>query len=398
MNLEKLSEETRRRCERLAREIKKRFGPGERVRFFRAPGRVDLMGSHTDYNQGLILAGAVNRDIVAGARLRPDGRLNFYSQNLDLEVRTSLGQNRPDPAHGWANYPRGVIQELARLDLVVPGLDLAVHGAVPVGANLSSSAALEAVTITAALSLLGQSLAAWERIHLCHRAETDFVGLPCGILDQFSVIMGQPETALFLDCRSLEYQALPFPSDQASLVITDSGIGRELVASAYSARVAECKQAAEQFRRFRPQVRSLRDVTEADLQAFGPLLPETLFRRARHVVTENLRVEQAAAALRRGNPAELGPIMEAGYQSSRDDYQNSIPELDRLHEIAVAVPGALGTRIAGAGWGGCLVSLVQPEVLNIFMKKVPARYREQTGREAKTLAVTLSGGPEEIPL
>jgi galactokinase len=389
-------EDTRGRCDRLEQELEKRFGPGGPVRFFRAPGRVDLMGSHTDYNLGLILAGAVDREIVAAARLRPDGQLNFYSQNLDQEVRTRLPQLRPEPAHGWANYPKGVIHELNKLGFPLTGLDLAVHGTIPVGGNLSSSAALEAVTARAVLDLLKESLAAWEIIHLCRRAETDFVGLPCGILDQFTVIMGRPDTALFLDCRSLEYERFHFPADQAALVVINSGVGRELVVSEYAARVAECQKAAEHFRRYRPRVQSLREVTEADLEAIGPLMPETLFRRARHVVTENGRVREAAAALSRADMAALGRIMEAGFQSSRDDYQISIPELDRLHGIASSLPGVLGTRIAGAGWGGCLVSLLQPEVLDNFMKKVVSLYRDKTGRQASAMAVRLGGGPEEI--
>jgi len=396
MNAEQNSAETRQRCERLAQALVERFGPGEPVRFFRAPGRVDLMGSHTDYNQGLILAGAVDRDIVAAARLRHDGKLFCYSLNLDQEVRGSLSSLKRDPADGWANYPKGALFELAKLDLTLPGLDLAVHGTIPVGGNLSSSAALLVVTMTAALKLLNQSLSAWERIHLCHRAESDFVGLPCGILDQFTVVMGRPETALYLDCRSLEWQPVPFPADRAGLVITNSGVGRELVASEYATRVAECKKAVEHFHRYRAQVQSLRDVTEEELTALGPMLPEVLLRRARHVVTENRRVAEAAAALRRGELEELGRIMDAGFVSSRDDYQISIPELDRLHALMSQVPGVLGSRIAGAGWGGCMVSLVRLEAIDLFTKKVAAQYREQTGRSPAILAMNISGGPEEI--
>ena len=384
------------RCRRLGQALVERFGPGESPRFFRAPGRVDLMGSHTDYNQGLILAAAVDRDILAAARLRRDGKLGCCSLNLDQEVRGSLEQLKHDPADGWADYPKGVLFELKKLGLTLPGLDLAVHGTIPVGGNLSSSAALSVVTLTAALTLLDRSLSAWERIHLCHRAETGFVGLPCGILDQFTVVMGRPETALFLDCRSLEWQPVPFPSDQAGLVIANSGVGRELVASEYATRVAECKQAVEHFSRDGAPVQSLREVTEKELRTVGLRLPEVLLKRARHVVTENRRVKEAAAALLRGDLKELGRIMDAGYESSRDDYQISIPELDRLHAIMSESPGVLGSRIAGAGWGGCMVSLVRLEAIDLFTKRVAARYREQTGRSLSILAVAISGGPEEI--
>ncbi|HUT53983.1 MAG TPA: galactokinase [bacterium] len=375
----------------IEKELDARFGARGPAVFFRSPGRVDVMGSHTDYNEGLILACTVDKDILAGARAREGGVLNLYSLNTGLEVRVHKDKLANDPEHGWANYAKGVIRELLDLKVGLSGLDLVVHGEIPVGGNLSSSAALEAVTCEAALGVTDTELPPWERVQLCLRAENLFVGLPCGIMDQFTVFMGSEKKALLLDCRSLDFETVPFAAG-AVLMVIDSGLGRALVAGKYQERVRECTEAVKVLRKSRQDIKALRDASLADLEESREALGHTLYRRARHVVTENQRVRQAGEAMKSGDMPALGRIMEQGYESSRGDYENSIPELDALHDLAAALPGVYGVRICGAGWGGCLLALVERDRAPEFRAEVLRRYSEQTGRPAQAWAVEPSAG------
>jgi galactokinase len=385
--------EARKRA--LAAELESRFGGGGSVSFFRSPGRVDLMGSHTDYNQGFILATTIDRDIVIGARPRGDGALNLYSLNLRAEVRCSISGLRFEKAHGWANYPKGVIKEL--LDLKVPftGADLAVDGNIPVGGNLSSSAAIEAATCEMALGLAGADLPRWERVHLCHRAENNFIGLPCGIMDQFVVIMGGDQTALRLDCRSLEFESIPFALAGSTLAVIDSGLGRQLAAGKYAERVRECRRAVEILKRRRPEIESLRDASPEEVERMKAELGDAPYRRARHVLNENDRVLRAARAVKAGDEAGLGKIMEECYRSCRDLYENSIPALDELHDRVVEMKGVLGVRICGAGWGGCLLALVARAETERLAADL-FRAGRAAGRELRTWAVKPTPGAGKL--
>lgn len=381
-----------KRIELIAREAASRFGGHGPNRFFRAPGRVDIMGSHTDYNHGFILACTVDRDIMASARLRTDGAINLYSINTGVEVSVRADDLIFDPGHGWANYPKGVIKELVELEVPFTGLDLVVHGEIPIGGNLSSSAALTAVTLEAILGLTETTLASWDKIHLCHRAEKLFVGMPCGIMDQFSVFMGNENSALFLDCMTLESEAVPFSTRRCALAVIDSGSSRALVAGKYSERVEQCEEAARIIRKNKPGTESLRDVAMEDLEAARPELGEILFQRARHVVTENIRVGRAKEAIRADDPEALGRIMEEGFQSSSGDYDNSTLELDTLHDLAMDSAGVLGARICGAGWGGCILALVDKDRADALGQKLPERYKQKTKRTAKVWMVEPSAG------
>ncbi len=389
MNIEK-------RCELIQTALTDKFGPGQRTRFFRAPGRVDLLGSHTDYNEGYILACAVDRDIIAGARANDRGMLRMYSLNTELEVQVNIDELVMDKMHGWANYPKGVVGELIDRGLPVKGLDLVVHGTVPVGGNLSSSAALEAVTCEAALAVSEISMPLWERIQICKRAENVFMGMPCGIMDQFTVYMGQKDAAVWLDCRTLEFEVVPLLPDKATLVVIDSGVGRELVASEYAKRVEECRQAVGYFKGYNRTIKSLRDVTMDDMENLGGDMDELILRRARHVVSENDRVLRARQALTEGDIEGLGKIFDQGFLSCRDDYECSARELNVIHELASNIEGVLGTRIAGAGWGGCMVSLVEKDAIGEFSDKLPKEYKDRTGNTAKVWTVAPGPGPSEI--
>ncbi len=384
------------RTEKIILEMKDRFGDRGAPSFFRAPGRVDIMGSHTDYNQGHILASTVNRDIVVGARLRNNGVINLYSLNTELEVRLNSERIRFDPEHGWANYVKGVIKELVEMGVEIPGLDMVVHGNVPVGGNLSSSAALEAAVCEAVVTLTGRETPVWEKYVLCRRAENVFMGMPCGIMDQFTVCSGDKGSALMLDCRNLQYRQVPFAMENLVLVVIDSGKGRELVAGNYSRRVDECREAVAVLSRANPRIRTLRDASPEEIEDKSTELGDVLTRRARHVVTEDLRVEKAARALEEKDAAKLGEIMDAGYQSSKNDYENSIPELDLLHDLTQKEEGVLGVRICGAGWGGCLLALVHKDKAKELGQVLQKPYNSKTGLDIQTWAVGPSAGASPL--
>jgi len=380
----------------LMAEMEKRFGPGPNPRCFRAPGRVDWLGSHTDYNQGLILASTVDREIVAAARLRTDRSLNFYSLNLEQEVRTSLDQNAPNPAHGFANYPKGVIFEMLQAGIQIPGIDMVFHGNIPIGANLSSSAAIEASTIEAVLGLLDLPMTHWERAFICWRAENRFVGMPCGILDQFTIINCKKNCVLFLDCDHLASELIPFKFDEYYLLVIDSGVGRQLVKSEYKRRVQECRAAFDAIRKAGYPISSLSAIEPPQLKEMEPNLEPLLFKRVRHIVTENQRVSAARKVVSQKNFSQLGKLFEQGYQSSSKDYQNSCPELDILHDLLANAPGVLGTRIAGAGWGGCLVSIVKKVDWKEIEAKVKKTYTQKTQRQLRFFPLQTGDAPGEI--
>ncbi len=381
---------------RMESELKKRFGDQGGVRFFRAPGRVDWLGSHTDYNQGLILASTVDREIVVGARLRGDGALNFYSLDFDHEVRASLKNNLPEPGHGWANYPKGVIAELAQSGISLPGIDLVFAGDIPIGANLSSSAAIEAATLEAVIGLLEQPMTRWQKAFTCWRAENRFVGMPCGILDQFTIFNADKDCVMFLDCDRLASELIRFEFKGVKLLVINSGVGRELVRSEYTQRRKECDAAFSALRKAGFKISSLSSITPKQLPKAERALKPLLMKRVRHVVTENARVCEAKEAVRKQDFKRLGKLFDQGYKSSSNDYNNSTPELDLLHKLLSKRKEILGARIAGAGWGGCLVSLASdpdPAALESYLRE---SYRKITGREVKLFPVETGEAPGEL--
>jgi len=380
------------RASLLLEQMDARFGRKEEPALYRAPGRVDLMGSHTDYNEGFILAATVDRDVMAAALPRDDKVMNLYSLNLDSEVSVHTAHLVYDPRHGWANYVKGVAFELMELGVRFTGMDLAVHGAVPVGGNLSSSAALESVACEAVLGVSGGDIPAWEKVQAAWRAETAFVGMPCGIMDQFTVIMGEEKTALFLDCRTLKFEKISFELEGASLLVIDSGTGRDLVSSGYAQRVKECGEAAAVLAARDENIKALRDASLDQVESAKAELGDALYRRARHVVTENQRVRKAADALKAGDPETLGKVMEQGYESCRDDYENSTPQLDQLHDLVSQRRGVYGVRIAGAGWGGSLLALMEDDRACEAAGSALEEYRELTGNQGRYWKVKPSKG------
>ncbi len=326
-----------------------------------APGRVNLIGEHTDYNEGLVLPCAVDLRTVAFVARRADGRVRAFSREMEGDSMAEFDAARPERVGGWVDYVQGVVSALRERDIETGGFELGVASAVPPGSGLSSSAALELAVVTALDALLGLGLDATERARVAHRAESGFVGVVCGIMDQFASALGRERSLLRLDCRSEEIDEVPFPSERVRLLVAHSG-ARELAAVGYAERVAECRRALEAARESGvapPEARSLRDLTPAELPALEGVLEPLLLRRARHVVTENARVDATCDALRAGDVGRVGSLLREGMRSLHDDYEVSTPALDLLCATADALPGVLGSRITGAGWGGCTLHLVE---------------------------------------
>ncbi|MBC7223735.1 MAG: galactokinase, partial [Anaerolineae bacterium] len=373
------------------------FGPGRAPGAFRAPGRVNLIGEHTDYNEGFVLPMAVERYVWVVARPGPAGYLRLRSVDFGQEAQFDLGNLRPDPERPWANYVAGVAWAFADEGLPVPSLEMAVAGNVPIGAGLSSSAALETAAAAALEACGGLDLSPVRRALLCQRAEAQFVGVQCGIMDQFVSGLAREGHALWLDCRSLAHEHVPVPSE-AVAVIADTGVRRELTASAYNERRQQCEEGVRRLRRRLPGIRALRDVPWEALERWREDLPEVVYRRCAHVVRENARVLAAVEALRGGDLEAMGRLMDASHASLRDLYEVSCPELDLMVELARGLPGCFGARLTGAGFGGCTVSLVAAERAEAFARDLAAAYTARTGRAAAAFAARPAGGAVEVRL
>ncbi|MCL5027076.1 MAG: galactokinase [Chloroflexi bacterium] len=375
--------------ERALAAFARRF-PGGPPRLFRAPGRVNLIGEHTDYNDGFVLPVAIDRQVMVAARRREDRRVRLYALSFDQETEFNLDAIAPDAAVPWSNYGRGVGLVLRQEGYRLPGMDAAIAGDVPIGAGLSSSAALEVAVGYAMLRLAGLEVEGTALAKAAQRAENEFVGMRCGIMDQLIACLGQAEHALLIDCRSLGHRTLPLPAD-AAIVVVDSGVRRGLKDSEYNSRRAECEAAARHF-----GVPALRDVDEATFRSRAPELPESTRRRARHVVTENARTLAAALALETSSLHTFGRLMYASHASLRDDFEVSTPELNALVEIAAGVPGVYGARLTGAGFGGCVVALAQRVAAPALVAAIEAQYPARSGRRATVYICRASTGTSEI--
>ena len=318
-----------------------------------APGRVELLGNHTDYNQGLVLAAAIDRGLTVTGTHRTDGVISIASEFSHDRVEIQPGERRPLPTTSWANYPLGVVHQFELAGHRIGGFDATVSGDLPAGAGLSSSAAFEVATAGFLMALHGIRLDPMTVAKLCQRAENEFVGVRTGLLDQATSIFGQANHAVHLDFQTEQISAIPLP-ESVSLVIADSGAKHHLVQSEYNTRREECAAAAKSL-----GARSLREVSPSQLESAQSSLDPVLYRRAAHIIGENERVRQAVDALREGDADTFGSLMNASHESSRTNFENSTPELDRLVAIARTLPGVLGSRLTGGGFGGGAVTLVQ---------------------------------------
>lgn len=372
--------------ERFARE----FGRAAEV-VARAPGRVNLIGEHTDYNDGFVLPIALTQATRVAVAARPDGLAQVVSAGLEQRASWPVSDWRGAGAPHWTAYIAGVAGLLRKRGARLEGFDLLVESDVPIGAGLSSSAALEVATALALSMLCGEALEATELIDLCRAAEHEFAGVPCGLMDQTVSLLGRAGHALLLDCRSRTFEQIPVATGAHRFVVIDSNVRHELAAGEYARRHAECAQAVAYFQRLNPAVRALRDVPLESVRAQALQMDPLLAARALHVVSEIRRTQAAAEALRRGELTEFGRLMSESHRSLRDDYEVSCAELDELVQIALSVPGALGARMTGGGFGGCIVALVPEAALPELRLRVSQRY-DRAGRTARVYAVEAGRG------
>jgi galactokinase len=369
------------------------FGASPRI--FQAPGRVNLIGEHTDYNDGFVMPAAIGFCTWAAIAPRHDRKLVVRSENFGEQLEFNLDQ-LPDKSCGhWSDYVIGVAKILSRSGSKLIGANILIDGDVPQGAGLSSSASLEVAVGYALLDLAGQAVDLAQLALLCQKAENEFVGARCGIMDQFVSSHGQEGQVLLLDCRSLEYKRLPL-GDDVSLVICNTMVRHSISGGEYNRRRAECETGVRCFATHRPGVRALRDVSDEDLAVYGEDLPETIRRRCRHVISENSRVLQAATALEQSDLETFGTLMRESHVSLREDFEVSCPELDLMVELAEHAAGVYGTRMTGGGFGGCTINLVRKDCVMEFKTRVSDGYERSTGRTPEIYVCSAAGGVKRV--
>jgi len=364
----------------------------------RAPGRADLMGSHTDYNLGYVLTLATDRDTWIAARPRSDRVVRVHSLDVEGSGCFGLDTITHDETAPWTNYVRGVADVLQAEGYPLTGFDGLVQSTVPVGSGLSSSAALECGTATLFQALRGWEIAPLQMALLCQRAENEFVGMNCGILDQYTSVMGQEGCALLLDCRDLTSQPVSIPDD-IRVVVCDTQAKRELTGSEYGERRAQCEEGARLLGGFYPGVTALRDVTLAQFEPHEAALPPVVARRSRFIIEENERVLKLAEALPKDDRATIRELTAASYAGARDLYEIGSPEMAAMMDAMLSAPGVIGARQAGAGFGGCMVAFVKAKDVDEFARHVIQSYATATGIEPEIypMQAAAGAGPLHLP-
>jgi galactokinase len=364
-------------------------------RLYRAPGRVNLIGEHTDYNQGFVMPAAIGIYCWVAIAPRDDRRLQVYSSEFDGTVSVDLDDPVVTRRGDWSDYVVGTALALRNSGYQLRGANILVRGQVPIGSGLSSSAAIEVSTGYALLDVSRAKINLTKLALACRQAENEFVGARVGIMDQFISVHGRADHALMLDCRSLESKALPIPSG-VLLGICNTGVKHQIAGGEYNLRRAQCEQGVKLLSPVLPDIQALRDVTPHQLDQHKSLLPEVIYRRCRHVVTENERVQRAADALLNGDLPTLGQLMGESHRSLRDDYQVSCDELDTMVEIARAQPGVIGARMTGGGFGGCTINLVHAEAAEKFKISVAAEYEKRTHIRPDIYVVSATEGVHAV--
>nr|WP_296958389.1 galactokinase [uncultured Mediterraneibacter sp.] len=376
------------------------FGSSEGARFYFSPGRVNLIGEHTDYNGGHVFPCALTLGTYGAARKREDNKIRFYSMNLDTfgVVEVSLDDLSYKKTYNWANYPLGVVWAFAEKGHAIDtGFDMIIWGNIPNGSGLSSSASLEVLTGVILTDLFGiDSLSMTDLALIGQYSENNFNGCNCGIMDQFAVAMGKKDNAIFLDTSTLNYEYAPCVLNGAKIVITNSKVKHSLVDSAYNDRRNECAEALKALQT-ELDIKALGDLTPEEFEAHKDLIKDEIqLKRAKHAVYENQRTIDAVAALKAGDIETFGQLMNQSHISLRDDYAVSCDEIDILVDLAWAIPGVLGSRITGGGFGGCTVSIVKDEAVEPFIENIGKAYKEKVGHEAEFYTVDIGDGASRL--
>lgn len=357
----------------------------------RSPGRVNLIGEHTDYNQGFVLPAAIDKAIFFAISPRDDTQCFLYANDLKATFQCSL-KSLTKSDKRWPNYLLGVVDQLQQHHYPVKGFNCVFGGNIPIGAGLSSSAAIEAGLAFALNAIFELNLDKMTLVHLAQRAENEFVGVQCGIMDQLINIYGKKNDVLKLDCRSLEYEYVPFNSNEFRIVLCDTQVQRELAASEYNLRRTQCEQGVGVLQRFNPAIRSLRDVERPLLEDKRKEFDPVIFRRCKYVLDENDRVLSGCEDLKRGDLVSFGKRMYESHAGLRDEYEVSSPELDVLVDGAARIDGVVGARMMGAGFGGCTINLVRQDRLENFLQEIDRIYRNQLDKQPKTYVTKIDDG------
>jgi galactokinase len=383
-----------------ARAVTERFRAVYRTNprgIFRAPGRVNLIGEHTDYNDGFVMPAAIDFYSYAAIGERTDRTLSVYSEQFHRSVEFSIDQLAGPPRKHWSDYVRGVAAVLRDEGYPLKGANLVIDGQVPIGSGLSSSAAIEVTTALALTSLGGVTIPLLEVARLCQRAENTYTGARCGIMDQFVSCFGKQEHALMLDCRSLEATYLQLPPN-VRLVICNTTVRHELATGEYNERRASCERVVEIIRRFIPSVRALRDLTLEELERYSGKISDVDFRRCRHVITENARVIDAQSALQGADLIRLGELMYRSHESLDHDYEVTCRELNIMVDLARSLEGVYGARMTGGGFGGCTVNLVESKMTLQFQTTIGREYEKLTGLSPQIFVCAAAAGASEVAL
>jgi len=364
-----------------------------------APGRVNLIGEHTDYAEGFVMPAAIDFATLAAISPRSDGQIAIYAENFAEEQVFPADSIPTENTGGWADYPVGVLATLVKEGYTIPAFSMTLWGDVPLGSGLSSSAAIEVATATAVTALMGVTIPGPKLARLCQRAENEFVGASCGIMDQFISANGAEDNALLLDCRDLSYRLAPIPAD-VELVIANTMVKHSIAGGDYTTRRAEVEEACAILASHRPEIKFLRDATVEDLEKWGHEIPPNSYKRAKHVITENNRTVAAADALMKGDMATLGRLMHEAHISYSKDFEASCPEADIMVELAEGlapeVPGLIGARLTGGGFGGCTINLVDKEHAPAFAKALKEKYHQATGIDPEIHICHASAGAHKL--
>lgn len=377
----------------LQENFRTRFGTPAAI--YRAPGRVNLIGEHTDYNDGFVLPAAIEFYCWVAAAPRSDRKLVVHSETFSESVETNLDSISPAGKSHWSSFPIGVSWAIEGAGKRLQGANLLIAGNVPLGAGLSSSAAIEVATGFALLHQSGIAFDLNELAKWSQRAENEFVGARVGIMDQFVSCHGRASHGLWLDCRSLEFKPVKLPHS-IQLVICNTMVKHEIASGEYNRRRAECEEGVRVLQKVLPEIRALRDVALAQLETHRALLSPKVYARCRHVITENDRVQSAVRAFESREIPSLGPLMEKSHRSLCDDYEVSCRELDLMVEIASAQPGVIGARMTGGGFGGCTINLIESAAVDAFKKNVATRYHAQTGLKPEIYVSPAADGVQQV--